>query len=199
MDSLRARYGATALAASGAAVGMPEGSVGNSEVGHLHLGAGRRVPSDRVRIDAALADGTLASNGPLLAAVRGSRDAGRALHLLGIVSFYSSHGSVRHLRAILGIARRERHPKVFVHALLGRRGERPEAGAGYVRDIERECARLGTGRVATVMGRFWALDREGNWDRVAKAYGALVRGEGRAVPPGGASRATGASQRAGEG
>jgi len=182
MDRLRSVYPSTTLRAAGESVGMPSKAVGNSEVGHLHLGAGRRIPSDRVRIDTALADGSFLENPAFLNAVRASRDAGTALHLLGIISFYSSHGSVRHLEALLELAARERHPEVYVHGMLGRRGERPEAGAGYVRDVEQECARLGVGRVTTMIGRFWSLDREENWDRIEKTYDALVRGVARHVP-----------------
>jgi len=100
------------------------------------------------------------------------------------VSFYSSHGSVEHLYSLLRMARDRGVPEVFHHALLGRRGERPEAGARYINDVEAFCEDLGLGRVVTVMGRFWALDREQNWDRVEKAYRALADGEGVEVVAG---------------
>ena len=102
----------------------------------------------------------------------------RPLHLLGIVSFYSSHGSVDHLYALLKMAKDRGVQVVFHHALLGRRGERPEAGARYIDDVEKFCKQLGLGQVVTVMGRFWALDREENWDRVEKAYRAMTEGKG---------------------
>ncbi|HUW95593.1 MAG TPA: alkaline phosphatase family protein, partial [Anaerolineae bacterium] len=129
MDSLEREYPFTTLSASGKAVGMPEGTVGNSEAGHLHLGAGRRIPSDRLRIDGALEDGSFYENEAFLWAMRGAKRARTRLHLLGIVSFYSSHGSLDHLLALLELARREEVEEVYIHSMLGRRGEHPESGA----------------------------------------------------------------------
>ncbi len=181
MDGLLARWPNTELAASGPSVGMPPGTVGNSEAGHLHIGAGRVVPADRVRIDQALADGSFYDNAAFLWAMRGAKRAGTRLHLLGIVSFYSSHGSVDHLLALLEMARREAVPEVYIHSMLGRRGERPESGAIYIEQVEREAERLGTGQLATVIGRFWSLDREGHWDRIERTYRMLVEGQGQPV------------------
>jgi 2,3-bisphosphoglycerate-independent phosphoglycerate mutase len=155
--------------------------VGNSEAGHLHIGAGRTVYSDRLRIDRALADGSFFENEAFLWAMEEAKAKGKSLHLLGIVSFYSSHGSLDHLLALLRLARDQAVPEVYIHALLGRRGERPEAGARYVEQVERETGKLGLGKVATVIGRYWALDREHNWDRIEKTYRALVHGEGERV------------------
>jgi len=181
MDRLQQEWPTTRLQAAGEAVGMPAGTVGNSEAGHLHIGAGRRVLSDRVRIDQAIADGSFFANEAFRWAMQGARQDGTRLHLLGIVSFYSSHGSVAHLKALLEMARREKVPEVYIHAMLGRRGERPESGAHYIEDVERETGRLGVGVVASVIGRFWSLDREGNWDRIEKTYRWLVEGRGRPV------------------
>jgi 2,3-bisphosphoglycerate-independent phosphoglycerate mutase len=181
MDALRAAWPHTQLAASGLAVGMPPGTVGNSEAGHLHIGAGRMVPADRVRINQALDDGSFFENAAFRWAMQGAKRDGSRLHLLGIVSFYSSHGSVDHLLALMAMARREGVPEVYVHAMLGRRGERPESGAIYVEQVEREAERLGVGQVATVIGRFWSLDREGHWDRIEKTYRLLVEGRGQPV------------------
>ncbi|MCU0290777.1 MAG: hypothetical protein MUF10_02120 [Thermoanaerobaculaceae bacterium] len=181
MDRLAAAHPHTLLAASGEAVGLPSGTVGNSEAGHLHLGAGRVVPADRVRIAAAIADGSFFANPVLRGTAEAARASGRPLHLLGIVSFFSSHGSLDHLFALLELARRVGVPEVWVHGLLGRRGERPQSGAHYVGLIEEQAAALGVGQVASVIGRYWALDREHHWDRVRRAYDLLVRGVGRAV------------------
>ncbi len=181
MDRLQREHPFTTLAAAGEAVGLPPGTVGNSEVGHLHLGAGRLIYSDRVRVNRAITEGSYYQNPAFLWAVRGARDAGTRLHLLGLVSFYSSHGDVAHLEALMDLAQREGAPEVYIHALLGRRGERPESGALYVERIERKAQALGQ-RVVGVIGRFWALDREGNWDRVEKAYRWLVDGIGTGVP-----------------
>jgi len=174
----------TDLQASGEAVGMPPGTVGNSEAGHLHIGAGRRVFLDRVRIDREIADGSFSRNAAFVAAMDRAKTTGRALHLMGIISHYSSHGTIRHLFALLETARGFGLKDVYVHGFLGRRGERPESGALYVEKVEAKCRELGCGRLVTVLGRYWSLDREENWDRVAKAYRALVFGDGGKVPAG---------------
>ena len=181
MDSIRRKYPFTALKASGEAVGLPEGTVGNSEVGHLHLGAGRRISSDRLRIDRTILDGSFFENEVFLWAMRGAKREGKNFHLLGIVSFFSSHGSVDHLRALLRLAKREKVAKLYLHAMLGRRGERKESGHRYLELIEKEMEDLGLGRVASVIGRYWSLDREENWDRIEKTYRMLVYGEGKPV------------------
>jgi 2,3-bisphosphoglycerate-independent phosphoglycerate mutase len=188
MDALQAAYPATRIEAAGEAVGLPNSvpnrpgkTVGNSEVGHLHLGAGRIVPSDRLRIERAIADGSFTENPTFRWAMEGAVRDGRNLHLLGIISFYSSHGSVEHLKALLRMAAQVGVLRVFIHGMLGRRGEKPESGAIYVGEIEAECARLGVGQFVSLIGRFWSLDREHNWDRIEKSYRWLVRGEGRTV------------------
>lgn len=183
-DSLWQTWPHAVLRSSGDAAGMPSGTVGNSEAGHLHLGAGRRVLSDRVRIDQAIRDGTFFENPILGAAMERSRSGGRALHLLGIVSHYSSHGTIDHLFALLKMAAMKGLDQVFIHALIGRRGERPESGAVYVDKVAASAREIGAGEVVTVIGRFWALDREDNWDRVEKCYRALVLGEGTRVAKG---------------
>ncbi len=191
MDHLQLTYPTTRLEAAGEAVGLPnevpnrEGkTVGNSEVGHTHIGAGRVVTSDRLRIERAIGEGSFFQNDALLWAMEGARDDATALHLLGIISFYSSHGSVEHLKALLRMARQVGVPDVYVHGMLGRRGEKPESGAIYVGDIEAECERLGVGQFVSLIGRFWSLDREYNWDRIEKSYRWLVYGEGRPVHQG---------------
>jgi len=189
MDELRTSYPATRLEAAGEAVGLPnevpnrEGkTVGNSEVGHTHIGAGRVVTSDRLRIERAIEDGSLFENEALLWAMESARDAGTALHLLGIISFYSSHGSVEHLKALIRMAKRVGVEEVYIHGMLGRRGEKPESGAIYVGNIEAECERLDVGQFVSLIGRFWSLDREYNWDRIEKSYRWLVQGKGTPVP-----------------
>jgi 2,3-bisphosphoglycerate-independent phosphoglycerate mutase len=191
MDALQATYPATRIEAAGEAVGLPNvvpgrpgKTVGNSEVGHLHLGAGRIVPSDRLRIEQAIASGRFFENPAFRWAMEGARRDGTNLHLLGIISFYSSHGSVEHLKALLKMAKQVGVEKVYVHGMLGRRGEKPESGALYVGDVEAECERLGVGEFVSLIGRFWSLDREHNWDRIEKSYRWLVYGQGRPVPGG---------------
>ena len=177
-DRIWAHFPHSRLKASGEAVGMPANTVGNSEAGHLHLGAGRRILLDRVRIDKSIEDGSFFQNPAFLGTMKSAKHKNRALHLLGIVSFYSSHGTIDHLFALLEMARTMDIKNVYVHSLIGRRGERPESGSIYVDKVEKKCRSLSTGKVVTVMGRYWALDREENWDRVEKAYRALVFGDG---------------------
>jgi 2,3-bisphosphoglycerate-independent phosphoglycerate mutase len=181
MDALQANYPWTILKASGEAVGLPEGTVGNSEVGHLHIGAGRRIDSDRLRIDRAIEDGSFFKNEAFLWAMRGAKEKGKNLHLLGIVSFFSSHGSVNHLMALLKLAKQERIGNLYLHAMLGRRGEHKESGSRYVELIEKEMKNLGVGQIVSVIGRYWSLDREKNWDRIEKTYRMLFYGEGTPV------------------
>jgi 2,3-bisphosphoglycerate-independent phosphoglycerate mutase len=188
MDDLQSICPSISIGAAGEAVGLPNSvpnrpgkTVGNSEVGHLHIGAGRVVPSDRLRIEKAIDNGTFYKNSVLRWAMEGSLRDGTSLHLLGIISFYSSHGSVEHLKALLRMAKQVGVPRVYVHGMLGRRGEKPESGAIYVGDIETECMRQGVGIFVSLIGRFWSLDREQNWDRIEKSYRWLVHGEGRHI------------------
>lgn len=180
-DRIWSRFPRLLLEAAGEAVGMPAHVVGNSEAGHLHLGAGRRILLDRVKIDRAITEGSFFENEALVWAVEKVKNKGRHLHLLGIVSHYSSHGTIRHLFALIELAQRRGLRDVCIHCLIGRRGEKPESGAVYVSKVEDTCRAMGIGRVVTVMGRYWALDREENWDRVEKAYRALVFGGGTPV------------------
>ncbi len=178
MSALMDTWPHTTLQAAGEAVGLPEGSVGNSEAGHLHIGAGRRIYSDRVKIDRAIADGTFFRNEAFLKTMRAARAAGAPLHLMGIVSFFSSHGSINHLFALMEMARREGIRDLYIHAMLGRRGELPESGAHYIGRIEEKALEIGRGKVVSVIGRYWSMDREENWDRIEKTYHLLVAGEG---------------------
>jgi len=181
MDRLKKTYPHTLLAASGEAVGLPPGTVGNSEAGHLHIGAGRRIYADRVKIDRSIVDGSFFHNEAFLHVIRAAKDAGTALHLLGIVSFFSSHGSLDHLFALMDLAKQEGMRDVFIHAMLGRRGELPESGANYIEKVERKAGEINLGKVVSVIGRYWSMDREENWDRIEKTYRMLVCGEGTPV------------------
>ncbi len=181
MDDLQTGYPFAALKTAGEAVGLPEGTVGNSEVGHLHIGAGRRIYSDRLRIDRAIQDGSFFQNEAFLWAIRKAKESEKNLHLLGIVSFFSSHGSVNHLLALLRLAKRESVERLYLHAMLGRRGEHKESGSRYIALIEREMESLGLGQIVSIIGRYWSLDREENWNRIEKTYRMLVYGDGIAV------------------
>jgi 2,3-bisphosphoglycerate-independent phosphoglycerate mutase len=178
MDNLIRNYPAATLAAAGIAVGLPEGTVGNSEAGHLHIGAGRIIYSDRLKIDRAIADRSFYNNEAFLNIIKAAKKSGNALHLIGIVSFFSSHGSINHLFALMEMAQKEGIQNIFIHAMLGRRGEMPESGAQYIRKIEDKTLSLKSGKVVSVIGRYWSMDREENWDRIEKTYRMLIYGDG---------------------
>jgi 2,3-bisphosphoglycerate-independent phosphoglycerate mutase len=167
-DELWEKHPHTTLTTHGPAVGLPEGQMGNSEVGHLNLGAGTVVKQDLLRIDEAVADGSFYENEALRAACRTER-----LHLLGLVSDGGVHSSMEHLRALIELAGREQVPDVVVHAFTDGRDTSPESGAGHLAEVES----WGGARVATVTGRYYAMDRDRRWDRTELAYDAIVGGE----------------------
>jgi 2,3-bisphosphoglycerate-independent phosphoglycerate mutase len=171
-DRLWAEHPHTTLTAKGEAVGLPAGQMGNSEVGHLNLGAGAIVPQDLARIDAAVEDGSLADNEVLRDALR---DAPR-VHLIGLVSDGGVHSSDRHLRALIELAAEWGIEDLVVHAFTDGRDTSPRGGAGFLADAESWMHEAGAGRVGSVIGRYFAMDRDKRWDRVQKAYDLLVHG-----------------------
>jgi len=178
MDKLMNEYPMTTLKASGEAVGLPEGQMGNSEVGHLNLGAGRIVYQDYTRINKAIDDGSILDNPVLTEAVNYVKEHNGALHLMGLVSDGGVHSHIRHLFGLLEMADEKDLERVYVHALLDGRDTPPKSGAGYVQQLEDKLKELGTGKIATVMGRYYAMDRDNRWERTSKAYDALVLGQG---------------------
>jgi 2,3-bisphosphoglycerate-independent phosphoglycerate mutase len=184
LDMLMRDYPWTALKTSGLAVGLPEGQMGNSEVGHTNLGAGRIVYQDLVRINRAVDDGSFFRNPVLLEAMARAKGASGTVHFMGLLSDGGVHSHEEHLHACLELARREGVARAFVHAFLDGRDTPPKSGLGYVRSCEKRLAEKGYGKIATVMGRYFAMDRDKRWDRVALAYGAMVRGEGHRVASG---------------
>ena len=179
-DDLWERYPHTQLTACGRAVGLPEGQMGNSEVGHLNLGAGSVVRQDLTRIDDAIEDGSLARNEVLRAAMKAARES-RRLHLLGLVSKGGVHAGFDHLRALIDLAEAEDVPDIVLHAFTDGRDTLPDSGAGYVEEAEGWLHDTGRGRIATVSGRYYAMDRDRRWDRIKLACDALVHGS--AEPP----------------
>ena len=184
-DELWSRYPHTQLDASGRSVGLPDGQMGNSEVGHLNLGAGAIVAQDLVRIDNAIEEGGFFRNEALLRAVRKGREAGR-LHLMGLVSDGGVHSSLDHLRALIELAARERVPELVLHAFTDGRDTAPTAAPGFVAQVEQwlgEASGAGTkARIGTVIGRYWAMDRDRRWERTKRAYDVIVLGEGLHAP-----------------
>ena len=178
LDALSAKYPHTQIGASGMNVGLPDGQMGNSEVGHLNIGAGRIVYQELTRITKDIQDGEFFQKPELVKAMENAKQPGRALHLLGLVSDGGVHSHNTHLYPLLEMARRFVAPNVYVHGSLDGRDVPPSSGIDYVRELEAECERIGAGKIATVMGRFYAMDRDNIWDRVQRAYEAMVCGEG---------------------
>jgi 2,3-bisphosphoglycerate-independent phosphoglycerate mutase len=171
-DELWERYPHTQLIACGKAVGLPEGQMGNSEVGHMNLGAGSVVKQDLTRIDEAVEDGTLRDNDVLGAAMS---DAER-VHLIGLVSDGGVHSGWKHLRALIDLAAEREVPDLVIHAFTDGRDTLPNAGAGYLETVAGWCEEAGAGRIGSVVGRYFAMDRDNRWDRTQKAYDLLVHG-----------------------
>ena len=175
-DKLLAEFPNTVIQTSGPYVGLPEGQMGNSEVGHMNIGAGRIIQMDVTRIDAMIASGEFPRNPVLLAAMHHAR--GRRLHLLGLCSDGGVHSQLTHLYALLRMAKQEGVTQVFVHAFMDGRDTPPESGAEYLRQIEHQMRTIGVGRIATVSGRYYAMDRDKRWERIERAFNAMVIGKG---------------------
>jgi 2,3-bisphosphoglycerate-independent phosphoglycerate mutase len=172
-DDLWERYPHTQLTACGTAVGLPEGQMGNSEVGHLNLGAGAVIKQDLTRIDEAVEEGTLTLNEALIDAMRGSR-----VHLIGLVSDGGVHSSLRHLEALINLAAEQGVEDLVIHAFTDGRDTSPHGGADYVAQVEQWCAEARLGRVGSVIGRYYAMDRDRRWDRTQMALDLLLEGKG---------------------
>ena len=178
LDALFAAYPHTELSASGLDVGLPAGQIGNSEVGHMNIGAGRVVFQDLPRISNAVGDGSFFQNGAYRSAMTAARESGKKLHIIGLLSDGGVHSHIEHLYALLTMAKQRGLAQVYIHALLDGRDVGPHTGLQYVRDCVAKCGELGIGEIATVQGRFYGMDRDKRWERVQRGYDAIVRGEG---------------------
>jgi 2,3-bisphosphoglycerate-independent phosphoglycerate mutase len=178
-DELTEKYPHTLLEASGTRVGLPAGVMGNSEVGHLNLGSGRVVRMDVSLIDHEIATGNFFQNEILRAAMDGARDRNRALHLMGLISDGQVHSSQEHLYAVLRMARQRNVERVFVHCFLDGRDTPPTSAADYVAALQMKIDEIGCGRIATLIGRYYAMDRDKRWERTQRAYDLLVNAIGR--------------------
>jgi 2,3-bisphosphoglycerate-independent phosphoglycerate mutase len=176
-DRLLREYPNTLIQTSGRFVGLPEGQMGNSEVGHLNIGAGRIVYMDITKIDVMIENGELFSNPVLLEAMKNARSGGRRLHLCGLLSDGGVHSHQNHLYALLRMARQNGVDRTFVHCFMDGRDTLPTNGAGYIQQLQQKMRELGTGKVATVSGRYYAMDRDKKWDRELKAFDAMVAGK----------------------
>ncbi len=180
-DALWTRWPHTTLAAAGEPVGLPEGQQGNSEVGHLNIGAGRIVYQDLTRINLAIRDGSFQKNAVLLGALASVRG-DHALHLMGLVSPGGVHSSTAHLYALLEMAHSLGVPRVFVHAFTDGRDEPPTSAAGYLAELVERIRAIGTGSIASVSGRYYAMDRDKRWERTERAYRTVVEATGPTAP-----------------
>lgn len=184
-DRLHAEFPSTKITASGRDVGLPEGVMGNSEVGHENIGAGRIVEQELLRLNKLFSEGKIAANLSWRAAVDRVKSRGSKLHLMGIASDAGVHGMLEHLYGLLRQAKADGlgPDQVFVHAFTDGRDSPPASGRRYLEEIEAECKKIGVGRIATVCGRFWSMDRDNRWDRVAKAYAMLTGQSAVATAP----------------
>ena len=183
-DELLEKYPHTLLEASGSRVGLPAGIMGNSEVGHLNMGSGRVIRMDVSRIDYAIETGEFFGNPALTGAVDAAQSAGKALHLMGLVSDGQVHSSQEHLYALLRMAKQRGLQRVYVHCFLDGRDTPPASAYGYVEALQVKCGEIGAGRIASIIGRYYAMDRDKRWERTERAYKLLVHAEGeRAIDP----------------
>ena len=176
-DRLLKEYPNTLIHTSGRYVGLPNGQMGNSEVGHLNIGAGRIVCMDITKIDVMIEKGDFFSNPVLLEAVKNARSGGRRLHLCGLLSDGGVHSHQNHLYALLRMAKQNGVDRVFIHCFMDGRDTLPTHGAGYLEQLQKKCREFGTGKIATVNGRYYAMDRDKKWDRELKAFAAMVQGK----------------------
>src|SRR5271155_3318579 len=174
-DRILKEFPNTLIHTSGAAVGLPDGQMGNSEVGHLNIGAGRIVQMDSTRIDQLIASGEISRQPLLLEAMERGR--ARQLHLLGLVSDGGVHSHINHLFALLQMARENKVQNVFVHCFMDGRDTPPNSGIDFLRQLEQKMHELGVGQIATVSGRYYAMDRDNRWERIEQAYRAIVHGD----------------------
>jgi 2,3-bisphosphoglycerate-independent phosphoglycerate mutase len=178
LDRLLSEYPHTLLQTSGKAVGLPDGIMGNSEVGHLNIGAGRVVYQDLMRIDLAIEGGDFFKNPAFETAIARALDKGRTLHLIGLVSDGGVHSQLSHLLALLDLAKQKRLERVCVHVILDGRDTPPDAGKGYVAQLQAHLDKIGNGTIASICGRYYAMDRDTRWDRTERAYKLYTQGIG---------------------
>ena len=183
-DELCANYPQTLLEASGTRVGLPAGVMGNSEVGHLNIGAGRVIHMDVSRVDHEISTGAFFSNAVLLGAMNDAKTRGKALHLMGLVSDGQVHSSQEHLYALLRLAKQCGLERVFIHCFLDGRDTPPSSAAQYIAMLQKKIEEIGRGQIASIIGRYYAMDRDKRWERTERAYDLLVKGKGeRAADP----------------
>ncbi|MBQ8773014.1 MAG: phosphoglycerate mutase (2,3-diphosphoglycerate-independent), partial [Muribaculaceae bacterium] len=177
-DSLLNKYPHSQLQASGENVGLPDGQMGNSEVGHLNIGAGRIVYQDLVKINKACKEGTILQNPEIVNAYSYARDNGKSIHLMGLTSNGGVHSSLDHLFALCDIAKEYGIDNTFIHCFMDGRDTDPRSGKGFIEELQAHCDKS-AGKIASIIGRFYAMDRDKRWERVKEAYDLLVEGKGK--------------------
>ena len=178
LDRLKATYPTSVIHASGMDVGLPDGQMGNSEVGHTNIGAGRIVYQELTRITKAIDDGDFFENEEFLAACNNCKENNSSLHIMGLLSDGGVHSHIGHIAGLIELAKRQGLTKVYVHCFLDGRDVSPTSGADFVKDLYEITKEKGVGKIATVSGRYYAMDRDNRWERVVMAYNSLVKGEG---------------------
>lgn len=178
VNALIKEYPSSTLGASGLSVGLPDGQMGNSEVGHLNMGAGRIVYQDLTKISKAIDDGDFFENPALVKAMDSAKNNGKKLHLYGLLSDGGVHSHITHVYALLKMAKMRGLKECYVHCFMDGRDVSPTSGAGFIKDLQAEMKKIGIGKVASVCGRYYAMDRDNNWDRTEKAYDMLTLGDG---------------------
>lgn len=177
-DMLMAEYPNCLVSTCGKDVGLPEGTMGNSEVGHQNIGAGRIVDQESVRITKAIEDGSFFTNAEFIKLIEFVKNNNGKMHVMGLCSDIGVHSRLEHLYGLCELAKQNGLSDIFLHAFTDGRDSAPDSGAGYLADIEKKMAEIGAGKIATVMGRFYAMDRDSRWDRVQKAYQCMTSGKG---------------------
>ncbi|HBJ97793.1 MAG TPA: 2,3-bisphosphoglycerate-independent phosphoglycerate mutase, partial [Clostridiales bacterium] len=179
VERLIKEWPSTQLGASGLDVGLPDGQMGNSEVGHLNMGAGRIIYQDLTRITKEIQDGDFFKNEELLKAVENAKKNNKSLHIFGLLSEGGVHSHITHLYALLELAKQHGLEKVYVHAFMDGRDVPPKSGAGYISTLQDKIKEIGVGKISTITGRYYAMDRDNNWDREKLAYDSLTIGKGK--------------------
>ncbi|MGB4033937.1 MAG: 2,3-bisphosphoglycerate-independent phosphoglycerate mutase, partial [Christensenellales bacterium] len=178
IPSLMKNYPYVTLGASGMDVGLPDGQMGNSEVGHLNIGAGRIVYQELTRITKSIKDGDFFENNELLTAIRQAKQKGKKLHTYGLLSDGGVHSHIEHLFALIKMAKKEGLDNIYIHCFLDGRDVPPRSGADYIKQLKEFLEKEDFGAIASVMGRYYAMDRDNRWERIKKAYNTLTLGEG---------------------
>ncbi|MDP4133655.1 MAG: 2,3-bisphosphoglycerate-independent phosphoglycerate mutase [Bacillota bacterium] len=181
LDKFFEEYPHAALGASGMDVGLPDGQMGNSEVGHTNMGAGRVVYQELTRISKAIKDGDFFENEAFIKAMENCKKNNSAIHFAGLLSSGGVHSHIEHLFGLLDMAKQNGLDKVYIHCIMDGRDVSPTSGAGFIKELQDKLSSIGVGKIATVTGRYYAMDRDNNWNRVVKAYNAMVLGEGELV------------------